>query len=654
MKHAKFFATLVLLLLSPVVMYSQARLSTQGHESSVTALCAAGNSGFFSAGQDGFVIRWNENGMGQHFQMSDLSIKMIAYNKATNEIAIYETDGAAINRVSVWSWTTFTRKYSKRFTDTVTAISFSAKGTYLMVSTAAVNGTFLFNAKTGSRVRTITEVPAISSMMRTSDSEKTAIMYSITGSLTYYDMSANKQKAKFSVESRMDQPILFGTPSQPNRFFAGVKDNSLLVFDATKGTVIAAYTARNPYICTSITEQEEGLYFITYDGKDYSLRLVDNQTLEDQLSAPYSKVYNPPAPLVVKTFTGLTSRETFTAVAKVNGQIVLGTSSGNICIMTDIPESEKYTLSAMTEIEFEKVYDIVGNENTLYCLTNNAIYRTSYDANESVSVALNANGQTNFELYGDSVIVWSKGTRRAVQRIQLGSESSPLTLFTPTTDLQNVRLFGDQLVYIQGNSSVGLYDLKTGRNSEIYSGTSIQDAVLINSSELYVAKTRSNQTDSALISVNIKTMETVPLSIDGSVVFSLSYDFDNAETNAAMLYGIVISAQEEDAITRTFSFNPLTKTISYILTYPDEDTTAFTSLSTPVLFTNIGKTVVYACNLKSKRNMQYKRSSAMAVKVCPLSDKLAVLNSDGSVTWYNLNTQAVLADRVLLRSGNWK
>ena len=149
-------------------------------------------------------------------------------------------------------------------------------------------------------------------------------------------------------------------------------------------------------------------------------------------------------------------------------------------------------------------------------------------------------------------------------------------------------------------------------------------------------------------------METVPLSIDGSVVFSLSYDFDNAETNAAMLYGIVISAQEEDAITRTFSFNPLTKTISYILTYPDEDTTAFTSLSTPVLFTNIGKTVVYACNLKSKRNMQYKRSSAMAVKVCPLSDKLAVLNSDGSVTWYNLNTQAVLADRVLLRSGNWK
>ncbi len=77
MKHAKFFATLVLLLLSPVVMYSQARLSTQGHESSVTALCAAGNSGFFSAGQDGFVIRWNENGMGQHFQMSDLSIKLL-------------------------------------------------------------------------------------------------------------------------------------------------------------------------------------------------------------------------------------------------------------------------------------------------------------------------------------------------------------------------------------------------------------------------------------------------------------------------------------------------------------------------------------------------------------------------------------------------
>lgn len=653
MKHAKFFVTLFLCVLCPVCMHAQSRRSTQGHEGAVTALCAAGNSGFFSAGQDGFVIRWDENGSGQHYQMSDLSIKMIAYNKATNEIAIYETDGAAVNRVSVWSWTNFTRKYSKRFSDTVTSISFSAKGNYLMVSTAAVNGTFLFNAKTGSRIRTITEVPAISSMMRTSDSEKTAIMYSITGSLTYYDMTSHKQKAKFNVESRMDQPVLFGTPSQPNRFFAGVKDNSVLIFDATKGNVIAAYQARNPYICTSITEQEEGFYFITYDGKDYSLRLVDNQTLEEQLSAPYSKVYNPPAPLIVKTFTGLSSRNSFTAVEKINGKIVIGTSSGDICIMSDIPESEKHTLTAMTEPEFEKVYDIEGTGNTLYCLTASGIYRTSYDGNESVLVAHNASGQTNFELYGDSLILWSKGTRRTVQRIQLGSESSPVTLFTPTTDLQNVRLFGDQLVYIQGNSSVGLYDLKSGRNAEIYSGTSIQDAVLINASELYVAKTRSNQTDSALISVNIKTMETVPLSIDGSVVFSLSYDFENAGTNGALLYGIVISTQEEDAITRTFSFNPVTKTISYILTYPDEDTTAFTSFSTQVLFTNIGKTVVYACNLKTKRNMQYKRSSAMAVKVAPLSDKLAVLNSDGSVTWYNLNTQAVLADRVLLRSGNW-
>ncbi len=656
MKNARFcFAFISLCFLASAFVFAQSHTSAQGHDGSVTALCDAGDGTFFSAGQDGFVIRWNADGSGEHYQMSDLTIKLIAYNAGTNDVAIYETDGASVNRISVWNWSTFTKRYSKRFSDTVTAVAFSAKGTYLMVGTAAVNGTYLFNAKSGQKNRTVSEVPTLSSMIRSSASEKTAIMYSSTGALSYYDFTSHKQKAKFTTESRLEQTVLFGTPSQENRFFAGVKDNSVIISDATTGKAIAVYAARSPYICTSGLQSQDGFYFISNDGKDWSLKLVTNETLEAQLTATGSKVYSPAQPLVVKTFTGLSSKVNFTVVEKVGRNIVIGTNTGDICLMTDIPESEKYTLSAMTAKTYEKIYDIASDSegSVLYCLTYNTVYRTAYDSVNPEKVAVNSQNQTNFCIHGQSAILWSKGTKKTVQQVLLSEDSVPQSLFTPTSDLQNVRLFGDKLVYIQGNSSVGMFNLTTGRNTEIYSGTSIQDAVLVNDSELYVAKTSSGQNDSALISVNIETMETVPLNIDGSVVFSLSYDYV-PDSKGSTLYGVVITNSGEDSITRVFAFNTISHGISYILTYPDEDTTAFTSLNSPSLFTNIGKSVVYACNMNTKKTMQYKRSTAMAVKAEPTADKLAVLNSNGSLTWYNRNTQAVLASRLLTVYGGWE
>ena len=51
----------------------------------------------------------------------------------------------------------------------------------------------------------------------------------------------------------------------------------------------------------------------------------------------------------------------------------------------------------------------------------------------------------------------------------------------------------------------------TGANSTVYTGTSVQDAVLVNENLVVVAKTSTGKGDSAVVSVNTQTKETVPL-----------------------------------------------------------------------------------------------------------------------------------------------
>ena len=85
---------------------AQSHISTQSHQAQVTQvapLSVRGTDGsYYTASDDGFVIKWTFDGQGEHYQFSDVSIKLLAVSPSGDEIAIYETDGGSINRITVW------------------------------------------------------------------------------------------------------------------------------------------------------------------------------------------------------------------------------------------------------------------------------------------------------------------------------------------------------------------------------------------------------------------------------------------------------------------------------------------------------------------------------------------------------------------------
>lgn len=633
-----FFA--VLFFISFEIIFSQSHISTQAHQSPVTALATLeGTIGedktVFSSGLDGFLIKWSEDGLGEHYQISDLAIQMIARSPKGNDIAVYTTDGASTNMVSVWNFNTLTRKYAYRFSDPITSLSYSAKGNYVICGTASVKGTYFLNTNTGSITsKKLKESSGAVNMVVTSDTENTAVMYSPIGTLTYYNLRTGQRKARFNTEPNLTQTGMFNN----SVFFAGYNNGTLYVVQATTGKTIGKYSINSENPILIISNNKQDLYYILNENRQFKLFKVQNDRNKSVIQ-----------PQLIRTFSGLGQNEKIVSATITENKIYAGTNLGNIFTF-DNAESERVdSLLPITDNMYDHIYDVDVIEENFYFLTPNAIFLSSYDNGIVDKKGINP-GYTNLITYSQGVILWSKETKRPVQYLDLSSGKLS-TLFTPKNNIQNIRLFNNSLIYIEGNSIVNRFNITNANSEQLYIGTGIQDAVLYNETDLYIAKTSATNPQVPFLYVNTKTKETVPLSLKGNVAYSLS--FDNS-VDSPEIYGILIKTDSSNKLqTTVFAWEPNSKVSRTILSISEEDGDAFSYLSWPTLYTNIGKSQVKSYNLIGKKSFEYKRSASLPLKVSKNKTRIVVLNRDGSISWYNQNTSNVIADWYLTTDGQW-
>ncbi len=629
MKKICLFLSVSALLGAPAA--PQSHISTQPHQDAVSVIAAAtggAEKAYFSAGKDGFLVRWTDDDQGEHYQISELELKAAAVSPSGREIAVYETDGGAVNRVSVWDWPTLSRKYARRFSDSVTTLTYSAKGTYLIAGTATVDGAVFLRAATGEVVSKIKDSTGIVSYAATSGSEKTAVMYSPAGSLSYYSMAGGRMTNRFAVPQGLEQPVMFNN----NLFLAGVSDGAVCVIYALSGKTVARVPASDPILLVS--EDDTGLYYLENDGKGlYTLKVLEN--------AGNRAVSNP---RIVKTYRGPRGAEAVICGTKTGNSILLGSRSGEIYRADSEPDTATLSLYPVTEKLYDRILDMAPIGEDFYFLTRNAVFRSSYDSGVVNRLAENR-GRTQIITYGDKAVLWSKGTHDSVQLLNFNTKE--LTdLFKPETTLQSVRLFGTTLVEMESNSVVRTFDLDGRKLKEVYSGAGLQDAVIAGDGRLYVAKSFATNPNSALLCVDMTTRETAPVPVNGKVAFALNCSGND-------IYGISIQSAGNSAKTVVFRYNTATKQTATVLSLAEEDSDAFTSLHDPVLYTNIGKDKVRACNLRTRKNLTLSRSASMPVKAEQNASRVVVLNRDGSISWYNYNLTQVLADWYLTRDGQW-
>lgn len=615
-------------------IHAQSHISTQAHQEAINMVVPASlesdfDKSFFTIGKDGFLVKWTSDDQGEHYQISDMEIRMAAVSPNGKEIAVYETDGGSINRVSVWNWDTLSRKFARRFSDSITSLSYSSKGTFIIAGTATVDGAVFIRANDGAVVDKIHDSTGIVSYAATSSTEKTAVMYSPAGNLSYYNMTNGRLKQKFPVMQGLEQAVLFNN----NLYLAGVKDNTIYISHALSGNILSTVNAENAIILQS--KSDSNLYYLENDMKgSYSLKMLENDSNQGVTQ-----------PRIVKTFKGPQgAAAAITCGTKLGGEILLGSNSGNVYRTTSSSETDVQNFSLLTENTYDKILDMSPIGEDFYFLTRKSVYKSSYDTGIVNRLGENP-GQTQIITYGDKLILWSKGTREPVQLYDY-SKPELKNLFTPKNNIQSVRLFGTKIIELESNSTVNLFDMENNSLKEVYTGAGLQDAVLCSDGKLYVAKSFATNPRSSLLCVDLTTRETVPMNLKGNVAFALSVQDNN-------IYGISIQSQDNTKKTIVFKFNIISKMTTSILRLNDEDSDAFTYLRYPFLYTNIGKDTIRSCNLSSNSNFQFRRSASLPIKVCQNATRVVVLNKDGSISWYNSDKAPVLADWYLTRDGNW-
>lgn len=615
-------------------------MSTQSHQQSVTnivnfSLPNSYDTEYLSSGDDGFLIKWSDDDMGEHYQITDVGIKLLAVSPNGNDIAVYESDGGSVNKVSIWDWKNLTRKWQKKYSDSITSLSFSAKGTYLIVGTATVDGAEFINTSNWSKVNKIKTNTSIVNYIQTSNTEKTVLFYSPSGYLSYYNMQNGQLKEKFSITQGLTQTLLFND----NIFFAGVKDNTIYIINAYKGTTVSTIKAQNPIILSTTTDNN--FYYLDYDGKDnYELKMLEN--LENQ------KVSNP---RLVKTIKSSRGNDTIITGRKVNSSIILGSRNGEIYKFDTEPSIYGFSMkeAKITENTYSKIYDMTPASEDFYFLTEKAIFKSSYDSG-IVDKLLTTDGQTNIIANKtENVILWTKGSRNPVTKINLSTKQKE-TLFTPKSNIQSLRLSSindkNYLIEIESNTTVNLFDFSNNSFTEIYTGTGIQDAILTDDGNMYIAKTAVTNPKVPLLCINLETLETVPMSLTGNVSYALS-------TDGKIIYGIVLQSNENIKNTYVYSFNTVTKKATNILKFSEEDSEAFTYLYGNSLYTNIGKNKVYSYNISTKKRFSYNRTGSIPFSISQNGNRVVILNNNGSISWCGPTNSALLADWYLTTDEQW-
>ena len=599
---------------------SQPRFSSQGHKAAVAAVIPETNSktqAYYTVGQDGFIIRW-ENGIGEHFQVSDKKIPIAAPAPSGKEIAFYETDDAGYHSVKIWNCASKKTTRSILLKAPVTSLTYSAKGSYIIATTTERNGVYFYLAASGKPFTKIKDWGMTASWAKTSESEKNVLLYSATeGALAYFSLKTGKALKKIPAEAGLEKPVLFAK----NALFAGAKSGSLCILNAENGAKVKAAAVKNP----AYFESDGGLYYV--DGSQglysfYKIFVADNSLK---------------GPLIQKNIKS--DGEIQFAAAYLQGEtLILGAKDGNIFTADAKENSLPSSLALVSNEVYQKIHGICSDGTSLYILTSSAIIKTDCE-NNSPTTFKNSRYWTTISFAHGNLLLRSDNRLDGIYAMDAQTGNARL-LFNSQNRIKKIHeaTVNGQKGFLEiENSKVNFYSFETGELSELYLGSGIQDAAALENNTLAVAKTASSNPTSALVLVNLKTRETVPVKMDGDIIVSV-------EESGGYLFGSRLISAGESYTSSAFCFGTKALTLKEFASSAKEESESFVRPAFPLVFTNMGSKNVSVINAKSLRKYSLKSGASLAVDIVKCQGQLATLNEDSSITWYNVEQPIPLAD----------
>ncbi len=581
----------------------------------VTEIVNAGRKNlFYVAGNDGFVSRFSYPKLNaDSWQFSSMAIKNIAVHPQGRLLAIYETDGYSIHQISLWDWELKKNIFSKRLSDSVVSLAWSAKGTYLFVGNRSLDGISVLDKK-GRLQKIYQQAPGIVFLAATASSEKNIVTYGETGRLVYTKIKTKKTVKEFSTVSFLNNPQVIDNFKK----LIGYKNNKVLVISAMSGKVVKSYKTKDAIFAAKL--QDKKPIWIEKTGRrgQWCIRQGD----------AYSEPFYIP------------NKSKITAARHVKNHMIIGTEDGSI-YMLSLNVDSTVKLEPGLNYSFGDIDDITTNGKELFVLKNGEIY--SFASHKDEYKLIESGFKANkFVYYKEGLLLWSDHIKRLpIYYYSLKTKKLSKVAY-PREAIISLSTYKNSILFVQSFRGVSVVDFSSGKKIFSYNVPGIQNAVQIDNKNIIVTKSSADKSQSPVFIINTRTQETLPIAIEGKLAFSLKQNPSSPDKlNCFLLNTKPVLSTELLRI--HIDRKNLNKTkFQAILSYKDEDMEAFLVADKYDILTNLGKSSIVYYNVLSKQTKRLRRSYSLAKKAIILDKYFVSLNYGGTISWYSRKDKSLL------------
>ncbi|EMB41778.1 WD40 repeat domain-containing protein [Treponema denticola] len=569
---------------------------------------------FFAAGKDGFVTRYSYPKFEPDtWQLSSMPIQKIAVHPKGQLVAVYETNGFSIHQVSLWDWAKKKTLFSKRLSDSVVSLSWSANGTYLFVGNRSTDGITVLDSK-GIVQNIYQEAPGIVFLAATASTERSIVTYGESGRLVYTDIAKKKKLKEFRTENKLENPNLIKNFTR----IIGYKDNNVYVIDAVTGETVSKHQARYALFASKIQDSVPIWIERTRRKNEWCIRQGD---------ASSSGFYVP-------------GNSKITAARHIKNHMVIGTQDGSI-YMIGLNEDSSVNLEKPLTYSDSKIDDITSDGNILYILKDGKIY--VQNSPEEKPVPIIEDLKTNkFTFYNNGFLLWSdikKGM--PISHYSLDTKSLK-KIIIPKETVISVSVYKNLFLYVESFNGVTLVNFDNGKKEFVYNAPGIQNAVQVDDNTMLIAKSAIGRSQSPVFIINTLTEETSPIPMEGNLAFALEQNASRPNSLACFLVGTSPSPKTELLHISLNRKNTIDSTFKPILSYKEESVDAFLEISGNDILTNLGNSSLVHCNTSSKQARRLSRSYGFPKEAVILKKYFISLNFGDTLSWYERKTGAIL------------
>jgi len=572
---------------------------------------------FFAAGKDGFITRFPYGTMKpETWQVSTMPIKRIAAHPKKTLIAVYETDGFSIHKISLWDWQTKKQLYAKRFASSVLSLSWSAQGTYLFIGTASTEGITVLDAS-GNVKKVYPRPPGIVLLAATGPSEKSIVTYGETGRLVYADIAKKSILTQYETEDRLESPELIKNYTQ----IIGYKNGNVVVVKAASGEVLENYPACSALFAGKITDNLP--VWIEKGDTRQTWHLSQGNKKSPAFSLPYPAV--------------------ITAARHVDSTVVIGTDDGRLYRLKQNSDA----VISLTELNIDtsmQVSDICTKDSKIYMLSGSTLYAATSPTDKPEPVIQSVSGE-RCTVYGNGFLFWSAEKNAPLYYAEEGQ--TPAILYRPRERLNSVSVYKDTIAAVRAFSGLVLLDGKSGAQLFTYQAAGLQDAVQVDDTYVLITKSTGGIIRQPLLLIDIRTGETIPLNMEGDIAFSVQANNKVKDTFSCFRLKTEKAAQTDLMTMKIDTAHPARSSFTAALSYGDENLHVSLYDDGYAVLTNLGKNQLSYYDKKRRTIRQLPRDYALPRKALMMDTYIVSVNYDGSLSWFNRRTMQLLQHKTL-------